>query len=145
MWPVKLHFKNSVRRIKAGATAGISLHMTAPLRDSDTVVLINRDCSFEIAFRGTLKTKSCLGVICFWPDTAEASPDALLADITVCWWPKQKKSWSQTALRFQFPLSELPKCPSFRQGDHSPLKFTVSIQERHPGASLCNAVSVLPT
>lgn len=50
MWPIKLNFKNCLRKIKACATAGVSLHISSFLSDSNVMVLINIDFIFEIIF-----------------------------------------------------------------------------------------------
>lgn len=54
MWPIKLNFKNCIRKIKACATAGVSLHISSFLSDSDVMVLINTDFFVEIIFWSTL-------------------------------------------------------------------------------------------
>lgn len=54
MWPIKLNFKNCIRKIKACATAGVSLHISSFLSESDAMVLINIDFFVEIIFCSTL-------------------------------------------------------------------------------------------
>lgn len=54
MWPIKLNFKNCIRKIKACATARVSLHISSFLSESDAMVLINIDFFVEIIFCSTL-------------------------------------------------------------------------------------------
>lgn len=53
MWPIKLNFKNCLRKIKACATAGVSLHIILFLSNLNLMVLINTDLIFEIIFCST--------------------------------------------------------------------------------------------
>jgi len=54
MWPIKLNFKNCLRKIKACATAGVSLHISLFLSDSNVMLLINVDFIFENIFCSTV-------------------------------------------------------------------------------------------
>lgn len=46
----KIKLQELFKKIKACATAGVSLHISSFLGDSSVMVLINRDFSFEIIF-----------------------------------------------------------------------------------------------
>lgn len=100
MWPIKLNFKNCFKKIKACATAGVSVHISSFLGDSSVMVLINIDSIFEFiicsAPRLVVFAKDKTLTNCNLPlhNTARSQPPY---HIGIYLGPKEKKSWMQTA------------------------------------------------